>query len=60
MQLTLELPARSPILPNPLNDSEALEQTPALQTLMTIPLALKGLTSCRSYKLGRQKSSNRV
>src|SRR4051812_31329807 len=31
MQLTSELPARCPILPNPsLNDREALEQTPAL------------------------------
>src|SRR6266516_8223137 len=48
-QLAPELPARSPILPNSsLNDPEALEQAPALQTLMTVFLTLKDLTSCRS------------
>jgi hypothetical protein len=53
MQLTLELPARSSILLNSfLNDLEALEQTPALQTLETVLLTLKDLTSCRSYKPG--------
>jgi hypothetical protein len=31
----------------------ALEQSPALQTLVTVLLALKDLTSCGSYKLGR-------
>jgi hypothetical protein len=61
MQLTPELSARSPILLNPsLNDPEALEQTPALQALVTVLLALKDLTSCRSYKPGRRKSSNGV
>jgi hypothetical protein len=59
MQLTPELPARSPILPDPsLNDPEALEQTLALQALAAVLLALKDLTSCRSYKPGRRKSSN--
>jgi hypothetical protein len=47
-----------PILPNPLNDPEALGQTPALLARVTVLLALKGLTSCRSYKPGRRKSSN--
>jgi hypothetical protein len=54
MQLTLELPASSPILPNPsLNDTEALEQTSALQIPVTVVLALKDLPSCRSHKPGR-------
>jgi hypothetical protein len=59
MQHTLEFPARSSILPNPsLNDPEALEQTLALQTLVTVLLTLKDLTSRRSYKPGRRKSQN--
>jgi hypothetical protein len=50
MQPTLELPTRSPTLPNPsLNDPEALEQTLALQTPVTVLLALKDLSSRRSY-----------
>ena len=59
MQPTPELPARSPILPNSsLNDPEALEQTSALQALVTVFLALKDFTSCRRYKPGRRKGSN--
>jgi hypothetical protein len=59
MQHTLEFPTRSSILPNlSLNDPEALEQTLALQTLVAILLTLKGLTSFRGYKPGRQKSWN--
>jgi hypothetical protein len=61
MQPTLELPASSPILPNPsLNDTEALEQTPALQILVTVVLALKDLPSCRSHKQGGLACSGRA
>jgi hypothetical protein len=57
MQHTLEFPTRSSILPSlSLNDPEALEQTLALQALVAILLTLKGLTSFRGYKPGRQKS----
>jgi hypothetical protein len=56
-QLTLALPARSPILLNlSLNDPEVLEQT--LQAMVIALLTLKDLTSCRSFKRGKQKSSN--
>jgi hypothetical protein len=43
-------PNEEPTLPNPsLNDPEALEQTLALQTPVTVLLALKDLSSRRSY-----------
>jgi hypothetical protein len=58
MQLTLELPARSPTLPNPsLNDPEALEQTSVLQALMTVLPVLKDLSSCRGYTLLKPRQS---
>jgi len=55
MLLALEFPARSSgFLPNlSLNDGEALEQIPGLQALITVLLALKDLSGCRSYKPGR-------
>ena len=59
MQHTLEFPARNSILPNPsLNDLEAIEQTPTLQTLVIVLLTFKDLPSCKNYNLGRRKSSN--
>jgi hypothetical protein len=51
MQLPLEVPARSRILPTPsLNDPEALESNPALQVPMTVLIVLKNLSSCKELQ----------
>jgi len=51
MQLPLEVPARSRILPTPsLNDPEALESNLTLQVPMTVLIVLKNLSSCKDLQ----------